>query len=67
MLCHGADCDYGEFKVLFTVTLSVVMLNVVMLSVVMLSVVMQDVVAPLQSSHGYKIFYGRNFYGILVS
>jgi hypothetical protein len=53
MLCHGAECHYGEFKVLFTVTLNVIMLNVVMLSVVM-----QDVVAPIQSSQGYKIFYG---------
>ncbi len=56
MLCHGAECHYGEFKVLFTVTLNVIMLSVIMLSVVMLSVVMQDVVAPLKVVMAIKYF-----------
>jgi hypothetical protein len=43
MLCHCAECHYGQYHILFNV-----MLNVIMTSVVMLSFVAPFITLPLK-------------------
>ncbi len=44
MICHYAERDYAECRVLLIIMLSVITLSVVMLSAIMQSVIMQSVI-----------------------
>jgi len=44
-VCHGMNCHYAEFRILFTIMQNVIMLIVIMLNVIILNVIMLNVEA----------------------